>query len=302
LKIFKEEVKIKKATPEDFEKVINVITNAFDEEGNQEEQYLKSKNKFEYLFKNNWGLEEDHIGYKLEKADGEIVGFWSCIFSVRQINGKEHKVCNFSTWAVKKNYRNYSLLLTKAVNDLKDYSLTILSSDETSLEVFTKLYKFKPLEENLIIIPPLPPIRSSGISGYIFFSGKDSPPPILKDDHKQLFSDHRKFNASFLLVNEGKDYCFFILKKRKMKHLPFAYMFYMSNPEIFWRHIAEIRYRVNKQLKTFALIGEERKFRFGRPFFSFKKALPRPFLYKSKDLGPEDLDGLYSEYFLIKNL
>ena len=228
------------------------------------------------------------------------MGFWSCIFSVRQINGKAHKVCNFSTWAVKKDYRHCSLLLTKAVNDLKGFSLTILSPDKTSLEVFTKLYKFKTLEENLIIIPLLPPIWSSGLVKYIFFSGKDKPPPILKDEHKKLFIDHYKFNASFLLVYGEKDYCFLIFKKREMRNLPFSYIYYMSDPAIFLRHISEIRYRVNKRLKTIALIGEERRFQYGRPFFSFKKSLPRPFLFKSNDLRAEDLDGLYSEYFLIQ--
>tara|TARA_B100000686_G_scaffold54550_1_gene58811 strand:+ start:5644 stop:6552 length:909 start_codon:yes stop_codon:yes gene_type:complete len=302
LKRIKEKVEIKKAFPEDFEEIINVITSVFDVGGNEKEQHLKSKNKFQYLFKNNWHFEENHIGYKLEGIDGEILGFWSCIFSVRKINGKAHRVCNFSTWAVKKNYRYCSLLLTKAVNELKDFSLTILSPDETSLEVFTKLYKFKPLEENLIIIPLLPPIRSSGKSKFIFFSEKDSPPPMLKEEHRQLFIDHCKFNASFLLVHEGKDYCFLIIKKREMKHLPFSYIYYMSDPKCFLRHVSEIRYSVNKRLKTIALIGEERRFQFGRPFFSFKKSLPRPFLFKSKDLRPEDLDGLYSEYFLIKNL
>ena len=63
---FEEKVEIKKAFPEDFEKAINVIANAFDEEGNEKEQYLKSKNKFQYLFKNNWHFEDNHIGYKLE--------------------------------------------------------------------------------------------------------------------------------------------------------------------------------------------------------------------------------------------
>ena len=79
-------------------------------------------------------------------------------------------------------------------------------------------------------------------------------------------------------------------------------MHYISHPEIFLKHISEIRYRVNRRLKTIALIGEERIFKFGRHFFSFKKSLHRPFLFKSENLRPEDLDGLYSEYFLIKNL
>ena len=167
-----EKIEIKKAYSKDFQKVIPVLVEAFGNDINSKEKYDQVAKKFEYLFNKNWNSVEEHVGYKLEKPNGEIVGFWACIFSVRHINDTPHKFCNFSTWTVKKNYRHCSLLLTKAVNDLKNYTFTILSPDKTSIEVFTKLYKFKPLEKKLVFIPALPCIWQLEKSEFLFFLGR----------------------------------------------------------------------------------------------------------------------------------
>ena len=297
-----EKIEIKKAYSKDFEKVIPVLIETFGTGINSKEKNDQVAKKFEYLFNNNWNSGEEHVGYKLEKPNGEIVGFWACIFSVRYLNDIPHKFCNFSTWAVKKNYRHCSLLLTKAVHDLKDYSFTILSPDKTSIEVFTKLYKFKPLEKNLVFIPALPCLGKLEKSEFIFFSGKGQPPQSLKKEHVQLIKDHSKFNAHFFFIHKGNDYCLLIIKRRKIRNLPFSYIYFISDPEIFQKYLSQIRFIVNKQLKTIAMASESRNFRFGLPFLSFKKELPRPFLFKSKHLTPNEIDALYSEYFLLQNI
>ena len=84
---------LRKALKEDFVNIYSLLIKF-------KNQHI-SKQIWEGIFKDHWGVGNKYYGYVLEDK-GKIVGFYSLIFSNLYINGSLHKFCNFGYWIVEK--------------------------------------------------------------------------------------------------------------------------------------------------------------------------------------------------------
>ena len=81
--------------------------------------------------------------------------------------------------------------------------------------------------------------------------------------------------------------------------MPFAKLYYLSNPELFLYHLQDIRFRVPLALKTVGIVVDSR-FLQGKDIpFKKTKNFYMPMLYRSDHLQPHEVDYLYSEFFLL---
>lgn len=111
-----------------------------------------------------------------------------------------------------------------------------------------------------------------------------------------IYRDHaHALAANHLVVSQNGRHCYVIFRKDRRKNLQlFASILYVSDPELFRR----VSRRVYSHLLTrfgipFTLL--EKRVAANFPTFAFKLRSPRPKMYRSERLKPEQVDYLYSE-------
>jgi len=287
-------VKVEKAAIDDFEQVYPLLLDF---------NNLKiSREQWENLFSDYWNFQEGYCGYKL--LDGsDVVGFIAYIFSRKHINGKWEKFCNLSSWIVKEKYRSSSIELLYTLKNLWDYTLISFTPAISSYKASTKLFKFKVLDRYEVIIPALPTLpgllkrKCKIISHYPRQPGKMV--EYLPDYEKKVFNDHVNFDCHHLVVTTDRGNLYLIFKRVYKRHMPFAKLYFLSDPDLFLKHLDELRFRVPLALKTAGMVIDSR-FLKDRHFRLVKsKAFYMPMLYKSDHLQPHEIDYLYSEFFLL---
>jgi hypothetical protein len=289
-------IKLSKAFPEDFLKVLPLLFREFFIYKFSEKKQQIKQNSYSRLFEKKWNSSEDHIGYLLKNENEEISGFLGYIFSERRINNENRKFCNLSTWAVKKEYRNQSIILASPVPGLKkNYVIIIHTPSYATSEVFTRLYKFRPLETHRLIIPFLFTMPGSKNLNYHFdnIPAKEN----ISEELKEIYFQHKNMNAHFLLIKNSSQTCLIVFNRLiKKKFIPFCHILYISNIDLFRQELSFIRYILNYKLRTIALMIDLRMAGNDKLFFSFKSKIPYPKLFFSDSLNAEQIDNLYSEY------
>jgi hypothetical protein len=99
--------------------------------------------------------------------------------------------------------------------------------------------------------------------------------PTLSAEHLKIIDDHRDYQCAHFLLSAGDRYCYVIYSKHKRKRLPFVYIHYLSNPELFEQTYHTIRSAVMSHARAcFAVIDE--RLAGGRPEAApqFLPALP----------------------------
>jgi hypothetical protein len=99
------------------------------------------------------------------------------------------------------------------------------------------------------------------------------------------------------MISSDAEHCYMIMRKVIKKQLPFAYIHYVSNFELFYQKIGMLRLSLALKLRVIGIIIDERFVQDRNIRFSMK--YPQVAMYKSPDLEPKDIDSLYSEYFLL---
>jgi hypothetical protein len=122
---------------------------------------------------------------------------------------------------------------------------------------------------------------------------------LLSDHEGKIFRDHVKFDCHHVVITSDQGNLYLIFKRIYKKHLPFAKVYYISNPGLFLHHLEDIRFRVPLALKTVGIVVDSR-FLQGRAIpFKKTKNFYMPMLYRSDHLQPHEVDYLYSEFFLL---
>lgn len=287
-------VKIEKVTVDDFEPVYPLLLD-FNNPG-------VSKTGWKNLFVDHWNSQEKYYGYKL--VDGShVVGYVGYIFSRKQINGKWEKFCNMSSWIVKKEYRYYSIELLYPLKELSDYTLISFTPNVASYKALIKLFKFKELDRYESIIPAMPSLpRLLKKRCEILTHTPGHPQKILQflsDYEKKIFQDHVNFDSVHSVAVTDQGNLYLIFKKVYKRHLPFAKLYFVSDPDLFLKHLEELRFRVPLVLKTVGMVIDSRFLKERRFHFSKNKSFFMPMVYKSNHLLPHEIDYLYSEFFLL---
>ena len=281
-------VKIVKARGDDFERVYPLL---------QDFGISRiTKDHWRLLFTRNWDSPQDYCGYLLEQG-GEVKGFLGLLFSERTINDRRETFCNMTSWMVKQESRGHSLKLLLEALKLKDCTFTNFTPS-TGVASILKRLGFVELQANEQILLPVPGFSYERTS-YRCLVDLDEIRERLHETDRKVFADHRKLDCRHVLISDGEEYCYLIVKNRSYRRLPFARVHYLSNPELFVASIDALRTNLCWQLKVAGLIVESR-YVDGRTF-SYSRAYPQqcPTFFKSERVSARDIDTLYSEMILL---
>jgi hypothetical protein len=293
------EVILRKAFSTDYEKTISLLIEVFSDSYNwnttQKETYRQF---YKRLFEKKWRKEiEEHVGYLLENSLGEIVGFLGYIYVNRNINGVDYKFCNISGWAVKEEYRKYSLDLMYPIQDDAEYIYTTLTPNPTAIKVWKKLFKAQQLESHHFAVLAVPTFNwFKSIKSYF---DDDITNQLITQEDYQLIQDNKKIGATFLLFIDDKGNKCLIsatLSIRK-KRIRFAEINYVSNQAVLKSFFKTIVWLLSKRLLTIGCLIDKRFLSDYTPKFS--KIYPSHKYYVAKNNQvPATIDHLYSEYYL----
>lgn len=241
----------------------------------------------------------DDGGYVLTDG-GRIVGMLGTIFSQRQINGHERTFCNLHSWRVKPEYRGKGLLLLRPIQALSDVTCTDLTPSDEIIPIMTRL-GFSRLDRSATVLPPSP-WRSKSAAVAIEdltepaerYQGELSPADL------RIYEDHRSLDCRHLLVRAAGQSCYLVASCIAQGWLSHWYVHYISDVPRFAAHHLAIRAHLTRGCtQSFVvvdsrLLGETRV-----PFACRIRSTEK--LYRSRDVAPRDIDGLYSEQVILKH-
>lgn len=243
-----------------------------------------------------WQTSAPNYGFLLED-NNEVVGVYLAFYSNRIINGRDEPFCNLGAWCVRNEYRAHSIRLMKALLAQKGYTLTDLSPSGPVVPLNEKL-KFQYLDTATVLIPALPyPAWPSPITVTI------DPAHIernLNEVQLQLYRDHaHTAAANHILITKGRETCYVIYRRDRRKNMPvFVSILYVSNPDLFAMAIPQLSRHFLLRHRILAILAELRII-IHRPKLSKLLSTPRPKMFRSSHLGPDQIDYLYSELVCV---
>ena len=282
-------IRIEKVHCSDFEDVQDALINFWGK---------GSEAKWRRIFDYQWKRDEDYCGLAL-KDDNQTVGFIGLIFSCRWINGRAEKFCNLTSWFVREEHRARAVALLLPLVRMRDYTITDLTPSHTVYEIQRKL-GFKDLDANGRILLPF----GRGISGPKQLAVQMSHAAAeirqkLSTEHLKIFDDHLDYQCAHFLLSAGKRYCYVIYSKHQRKRLPFVYIHYISDPELFGQTYNKIRSAIMFHARVLFAVIDSRLVAGLKLPVSFCLPYRTPRQYLSSNLKPAQIDNLYSELVLL---
>ena len=239
-----------------------------------------------------WAFDQPNHGFFLEEGE-RVVGAHLAFYSERTIDGRAERICNLAAWCVLETHRHHSLRLIRALLGQKGYHFTDLSPSGNVVPLNLRL-RFEPLDTATALVPNLPwPRRNRGVR---VLSDSDELARHLRGRDLDVYRDHvRTAAAHHLVVVRGDVTCYVIFRRDRRKRLPlFASFVHVSNPTLFraaatdvYRHLL-LHHQIPFTLNELRVVGS-------RPRWSLMLRSPRPKMYRSPTLRPEQIDYLYSE-------
>jgi len=282
------QVTIEKAVSADFDRVYPLLLDF--------NLPATTRDDWALLFANNWKSPEDFCGYLLLDG-GEVSGFLGLLFSTRTIDGKLERFCNMTSWIVREPYRPQSLRLLFEALKLKDLTITNFTPSTTVAAILRKV-GFTELKNSQRLLFPNP-VAAISSSRYRCTFELDAIRQPLNENDRTIFDDHRNLPCRHVLVSSEKDYCYLVLKNRIHRHLPVARVHYASNPAVLSDAIDSVRNKICWKLKLAGLIVDDRYL--GGVKLKFAAEYPQqcPTFFRSRTVGEDDIDTLYSEMILL---
>lgn len=239
-----------------------------------------------------WKVDAPNFGFMLTR-DGAVVGVYLAFYSERTVAGQPERFCNLGAWCVLPDYRFHSIRLLKALLAQPGYHFTDLSPSGSVIKLNERL-KFRSLDTTTALIPNVPVPTLAGRAKI------SSRPAVLADrlagPELALYLDHQQAAAAHhLLISRGDEDCYLIFRKARRKNLPlFAVILHASNPELLRGSMGQLRTRLLLRHGALATLAELRTIGH-KPRLSVLLSAPRPKMFRSASLVPEQIDDLYSE-------
>lgn len=232
-------------------------------------------------------------GFMLRAGD-DIVGVYLAFYSERVFAGPVLRICNLAAWCVLDDYRSHGLRLARALLAQRGYEFTDLSPSGNVVALNRRM-KFREIDTATDLSVNLPwPIWSRRTR---IESRPDRIASLLSGRDLEIYLDHRRSAAArHLVVVRGVERCYVMFRRDRRRNLPlFASLLYVSNPEVFRasariieRHLL-LRHGLPATLIERRLVGGAAV----RPAFALRS--PRPKMFRSDALAPDQVDYLYSE-------
>lgn len=240
----------------------------------------------------SWAIAQPNHGFLL-RAGERLVGAYLAFYSEREIAGQRERFCNLAAWCVLDEYRSLGLRLPKALLAQEGYHFTDLSPSGNVVALNSRL-KFCHLDVATALVPNLPwPLWSRRVRVY---SEPRQIAKTLRGHDLEIYRDHACAAAArHVVVLESGRPCYVIFRRVRRKNLPlFASILYVNDKELFGRvakHVLRhllLRYGIPITLAELRVVG-------ARPNPSIMLKSPRPKMYRSANLRPDQIDYLYSE-------
>ena len=215
---------------EDLEDVYSFLSKNFDPEVKPDIWHL--------AFNRSWMPKKPNNGFMLV-ANKTIVGVFCALYSQRKTRKGIQNVCNTSTWFVLDEYRSHSLKLMAAMLDQKGFVFTSLSTSSNVYELHRR-FRFQTHVTTLVAIPNLPKLD--------YFSKKleilvdpESIHKHLDSNVKQISVDHSNIPTIQQIVFHTADEALLVIFDiLRVRGVPATYIFYLSNPDMFYQYRKEI--------------------------------------------------------------
>lgn len=236
-----------------------------------------------------WAGDAPNHGFHLRR-DGEVVGVGLAFYSEREISGERRRFCNLGAWCVLDAERAHGLRLLRALLGQRGFDFTDLSPSGNVVGLnerlrFTHLDTRQSLVVNVAL--PSPGVRTIG--------DVEAMAPLLNDASRQILADHRGAAAARHTALVGPDRVVHVVHRRDRRKgvRAFATLLHSSHPDLTpleWRALSR-HLLFDGSPATLA----ERRIVSTVPTRAVSVRNPRPRMFRSTDLGPAQIDYLYSE-------
>lgn len=272
---------------------------------------------YDFFIKNKWKIVCSRLYWKqilkkkwsskifkgsILKKDSKIIGVLIVISSDQIVNNKKVTFCNFNTWFVIKEYRNYSIRLFDSVSKQKNVFITTATVTSDLIE-FHKRFNFTYIDKIF---------RYSFINSFKVFSNTQNKINIkifknknqlniLDEFHKKIFNDHIDiYNLKFINFESQNKNLFVVYKKNfKKKLFPFAEILYISDYNLFFKFINKIKiYFLIKDFCIYHTVFIDENF-FKPLNFLKKNKFNLMIKNNTKEKISFNLNFLYSEFLLM---
>jgi hypothetical protein len=241
-----------------------------------------------------WPGDAPNHGFLL--CDGDrVVGAYLGFYSLRQIDGRPERFCNLGAWCVEPGYRQHGVRLLRAMLGQDGYHFTDLSPSGSVVPLNVRL-AFRFLDTQTALLPNLPwPGRGTVVSDPARVE------ELLRGDDLRLYHDHVDARAAqHAVLVRGDESCYVVFRRDRYKRLPvFASILHVGNPDLFRRmarpfarHLL-LRHGLLGMLAELRIVGHR-----PRPSVLLRTP-PRPRMFRSPHLRPDQIDYLYSELVCV---
>jgi hypothetical protein len=242
----------------------------------------------------SWPIDAPNHGFLL-RDDGRVVGSYLGFYSQREIDGRPERFCNLGAWCVLPGYRQHGVRLLRAMLGQEGYTFTDLSPSGSVVPLNVRL-RFRFLDNQTALLPNLPwPGRGHVVSDPAGVA------ELLRGDDLRLYLDHAGAPAAHhVVLVRGDEFCYVVFRRDRFKRLPvFASVLHVSNPDLFRRMVRSfarhllVRHGLLGMLAELRVVGDR-----PRPSVLLRKP-PRPRMFRSSRLRPDQIDYLYSELVCV---
>lgn len=247
------------------------------------------------LFDPPWRAEAPNHGFQLRTATG-IVGVYAAVYSDREIDGELRHFCNLAAFCVLDSHRLHSLRLLRALTGQKGFEFTDLSPSGNVVALNERL-GFVQLDTATMLLANLPAFPRPGVT---VTSDPSVIASVLTGQDAQVYTDHRDAQAArHSVCVAGDSYGYVITRKDRRKGLPlFSTVLYAGGDiELVRRAWPQIRAHLLVSQHTLATLVERRVLDLDR---GHHLKSPRAKMFKSRAIGADHVDYLYSELTLLE--
>ncbi|HEX5046493.1 MAG TPA: hypothetical protein VFX89_05175 [Gammaproteobacteria bacterium] len=244
------------------------------------------------LFEYDWIPDKPDLGFVLIDGAGEIGGFLATIYADRHTPQGPMRFCNVSSWAVLPEQRAYALMLVREVLGRRDCVITNLSPSPEAQAFFLRL-GFEPLEDAKLVWLPFANPGSLRPRAHI----EDHPlrlAQMLDARGRQILADHPR--CRHLAVESGGAVSHVVRIVRRKRGVRVSEILYCSDAALLAHTFEQVKLHVLRRDGTAALAADRRLLGEVAPR---GLRLRRSACFRSGQVAPASIDGLYSEYALL---
>jgi hypothetical protein len=246
------------------------------------------------LFEYDWIADKPDLGFVLVDAAGAIGGFLATIYADRDTPQGRVRFCNVSSWAVLPEQRAYALMLVREVLGRRDCVITNLSPSPEAQAFFLRL-GFEPLEDAKLVW--LPFANPGSLRPRARTHIEDDPrrlAQLLDARGRRILADHPR--CRHLAVESGGAVSHVVRIVRRKRGVRVSEILYCSDTALLARAFEQVKLHALWRDGTAALAADRRLLGADAPR---GLRLARSACFRSGQVAPASIDGLYSEYALL---